>query len=242
MVFVWGGTQSVTIRLLPLLAGALAGGLALAFASAVAGREIAADAWFQRDFDSNYHLCAVHDNRPDWCQAWLDAMEIARPKTTSLAVPEWQRLPFADNMMVCATLLPPDWCPAWQTAMKAVTKDPTYIDLVNAPAERRIREEDERQARIEAWRNTLADIGTDHVTAADMELIRRQVQDGKADAMEILGWMYLKGHGVLRNYARAYEYYGRAILAGRTDLRPTLDALWTVLNETQKNELRFLFK
>ena len=146
----FGRDPAVSAHLMLMLAGGLAGGLTLA-ATGVSSREIAADAWFQRDFDSNYHLCAVHDNRPDWCKAWLDAMESARPKTTSLSVPEWRRLTFADNMMVCAALLPPDWCPAWHAAMKAVTQDTAYADLVNAPAAERIKEEDERQARAEAW-------------------------------------------------------------------------------------------
>ncbi len=169
-------------------------------------------------------------------------MESARPKTTSLSVPEWKRLPFADNMMVCASLLTPPWCPAWHAAMRVVTRDPAYVDLVMAPTTQRIKEEDERQAKIDAWHATLKHAGTNSLTAADLSLIRRQVQDGNADAMELLGWMYLKGVGLLRNYARAYEYYGRAVLAGRTDLRPTLDSLWQLLNEAQKNELRSLFK
>ncbi len=234
--------HAVSVRLKGMLAAAgLASSLVLA-AGGAGGREVAADAWFQRDFDANFALCAIRDNRPDWCQNWINAMEGARPKTISLSVPEWQRLTFVDNMLVCSTLLSPDWCPAWREAMKLVTQDPAYVDLVTAPAARRIKEEDERQARIEAWRTTLANVGLNKITPGDLDLIRRQVRDGNADAMEILAWMYLKGYGVARNYGRAYEYYGRAVLAGRTDLRPTLDSLWPALNEAQKNELRFLFK
>ncbi len=210
--------------------------------ASASAREIAADAWFQRDLDANMALCAVRGPRPAWCPTWILAMETARPKLLDVTLPEWRRTPFGDSMMVCATLLPPDWCPAWHDAMAELSRDSAYTDLATGLANQRIREEDARQAKIDLWQHALNHVATNQITPQDMDLIRRHAADGDAVAMEALGWMFAQGQGVRRDYARAYEFYGRAVLAGRNDLRPTLSALWPMLNETQKNEARSLFK
>jgi len=61
-------------------------------------------------------------------------------------------------------------------------------------------------------------------------------------ALELLGWIYYDGRGVLKDYGLAYQYYGRAVLAGREDLRPILEKIWGLLNETQKLEINQVFK
>jgi TPR repeat protein len=54
--------------------------------------------------------------------------------------------------------------------------------------------------------------------------------------MELLAFMYFDGRGVERSKPRSYEYYGQAVLGGRTDLRPNLDAVWAKMNETEKRQ------
>ncbi len=222
--------------LLPLLIAAVVA------ASPATGRDIAKDAWFQRGLDDNLRYCAVHSDRPKWCTTWIEAMEMARPKPTDLSLPEWQRTPFDDTMMVCTSLLPPGWCPAWHQAMAGLSLDSAYAEIAQALTAQRIKEEDARQAKAQAWTDALNHVASNRVSPLDLDLIRQRAADGDVTAYEVLGWIFLQGRGVRRDYARAYEFYGRAVLAGREDLRPNLDSIWPLMNETQKNEIRVLFK
>lgn len=210
---------------------------------ALAGEHvIAPDAWFQRKFDYNMRLCAVRSNQPEWCAAWIDAIESARPKTQDVTLPEWRRGSFGESLKVCTTLLPPAWCPDWLAAMRELSTQPAYRVPAEALSAARIRAEDERDAKIEAWRAAIAHVGENKVTPNDLALIQQHVKDRDVVAMEMLGWMYATGRGLKLDYVRAYEAYGRAVLAGREDLRPTLDALWKRFNETERNELHAIFK
>jgi len=144
---------------------------------------------------------------------------------------------------VCTTLLPPDWCPEWLAAMRQLSTEPAYRTRADALANERIRAEDERDAKIQAWKDTLAHVAQDAVTPPDLALIQQHIAEGDVVAMETLGWIYATGRkGIKIDYVRAYEAYGRAVLAGRDDLRPTLDPLWKMLNETQRNEINAIFK
>ena len=217
--------------------------LVMMVAPVVAGeRVIQADAWFQRTFDTNLKACALRIGQPSWCPVWMDAMEAARAKPTDLSLPEWRRLVFSDNMTVCTSLLTPDWCPDWYGAMRKLSTESAYKTLADGLAAQRIREEDERAAKIKAWRDAVARAGAGRPSPDDLTVIRQHIQDGDAAAMELMGWMYVNAVFFKRDYTRAYEMYGRAVLAGREDLRPTLDALWKQLNETQKLEINQIFK
>ncbi|MEI8394472.1 MAG: S4 domain-containing protein [Rhodospirillaceae bacterium] len=205
-------------------------------------RVIAPDSWFQRSFDENIKLCAVRKKQPEWCRAWIDAVETARPKTDDLTLVEWLRMPFGDYLLTCSTMLPPDWCPDWHAAMRALTETPEYLSPTAILAARRIKEEDDRAAAIKAWKETVNRVAADTIQPADIELMKQHMRDGDATAMELLGWIHSIGRGVKKDYTRAYEYYGWAVLAGREDLRPTLELLWARLNQTQKEELNEIFK
>ena len=219
----------------------LALGLALTPQEAAA-RTIAPDSWFQRDFDANYKLCAVRSNRPLWCGAWIDAVEAVRPKTEDLSLPEWLRVPFGAYVLTCATLLPPTWCPEWYEAMKRLTTLPDYTEPAGLLAAQRIKEEDARAAAAQAWKDALIRLSLNKVKPDDIELIKEHAKAGEVTALELLGWIYYDGRGVLKDYGLAYEYYGRAVLAGREDLRPILEKIWSLLNETQKLEINQIFK
>jgi len=216
--------------------------LPLAAPAAPADWAIAPYAWFQRDFDTNFKLCAVRKNQPEWCPAWIDAVEAARPKTDDMTLEEWLRRPFPNYILTCSTLLPPTWCPDWYAAMKELTDTPEYREPADALAAERIRDLNELAAAARAWKQAVAHAAANKMTDQDMALIREHIAVGDAGAMELLAWMYANGQGVPRDYTRAYEFYGRAVLAGREDLRPQLVPLWKQLNETQRNEINAIFK
>ena len=209
---------------------------------AVAARSIAPDSWFQREFDANYKLCAVRSNQPGWCGSWIDAVEAVRPKTDDLTLPEWLRVPFGNYVLTCSTLLPPTWCAEWYEAMKMLTTLPEYTEPAGVLAMKRIKEEDARAAALQAWKDALVRISLNKVKTDDIELIKQHAKAGEVTALELLGWIYYDGRGVLKDYGLAYEYYGRAVLAGREDLRPILEKIWGLLNETQKLEINQIFK
>ncbi|MEI6558137.1 MAG: hypothetical protein WCO00_06990 [Rhodospirillaceae bacterium] len=228
---------STALRALTLLLAALM--MAPARSDA---RAIAPDAWFQRDFDTNFKQCAVRSNRPLWCVGWIDAVEAVRPKTDDLSLPEWLRVPFGDYIPVCSTLLPPTWCPEWYEAFKMYTTLPEYTEPAGVLTAQRIKEEDARAAAAQAWKDTLSRVALNKIKPDDIELIKQHAKAGEVPALELMGWIYYEGRGVLKDYGLAYENYGRAVLAGREDLRPTLDKVWKLLNETQKLEINQMFK
>ena len=207
-----------------------------------AARAIALDAWFQRDFDINFKLCAVRSNRPVWCGGWIDAVEAVRPKTNDVSLPEWLRVPFGDYILVCTTLLPPTWCPDWYDAFKMYTTLPEYMEATTILTNQRIKEEDARAAAAQAWKDALGRVALNRIKQDDIELITQHAKTGDVTALELLGWIYYDGRGVTKDYGLAYQYYGRAVLAGREDLRPILEKIWTLLNETQRLEINQVFK
>ncbi len=224
-----------------LLAVSLVLGAALAPGQAAA-RSIAPDSWFQRDFDTNYKLCAVRNNRPGWCNGWIDAVEAVRPKTDDLTLAEWLRVPFGDYILVCSTMLPPTWCHDWYDAFKMYSTLPEFTEPASVLANQRMREEDAKAAAAQAWKDTLVRISQNKVKQDDIELVTQHAKAGEVSALELLGWIYFDGRGVIKDYGLAYKYYGRAVLAGREDLRPILEKIWGMLNETQKLEINQVFK
>ncbi|CAN0393788.1 unnamed protein product, partial [Ectocarpus sp. 13 AM-2016] len=58
---------------------------------------------------------------------------------------------------------------------------------------------------------------------------RRALDRRDTQAMEILGYLYAQGISVDRDYAEAYRWYGRALLAGEQRVRPNLDLVWGLL-------------
>lgn len=53
-----------------------------------------------------------------------------------------------------------------------------------------------------------------------VEVVRQMAETEEyAPAMDFLGWMYEEGHGLERDFRKAYMWYERAKLAGQEDLR-----------------------
>ena len=54
----------------------------------------------------------------------------------------------------------------------------------------------------------------------DVEVIRQRAEmEGHPPAMDILGWMYETGRGLKQDHRKAFMWYERAAIAGKTDLR-----------------------
>ncbi len=86
-----------------------------------------------------------------------------------------------------------------------------------------------------AWLTFLDQADPDNLSAEDIAVIERRAT-GRRDpqAMEILGYLYVQGESVERNYAEAYRWYGRAYLAGEKRVRANMDVVWALL---QKHDL-----
>lgn len=86
-----------------------------------------------------------------------------------------------------------------------------------------------------AWLAFLDQADPDNLSAEDIAVIERRAS-GRRDpqAMEILGYLYVQGVSVERDYAEAYRWYGRAYLAGEKRVRANMDVVWMLL---QKHDL-----
>lgn len=93
------------------------------------------------------------------------------------------------------------------------------------------------------WQALLAALGQRPPNAADIATMeRRAFEDRDASAFEVLGYAFATGWGRPMNYARAYEYYGLALVAGRESVRPNLDEIWRFLDDAQRQFLKFRFE
>ncbi len=80
----------------------------------------------------------------------------------------------------------------------------------------------------------------------DVEKLVEQAKAGEKEAMELIGWMYANGLSPEKRDEEqlnelAYIWYGRAYLAGATQVKENLDKLWLTLSETQQNRMVALF-
>ncbi len=190
--------------------------------------------WFLRDFDSNLDLCNARSILPDWCSVWMNEMEAKREKPTDLNLPEWRRVDFETNVKICTTMLPPKWCSEWKEAMREVVFSQNYTDSVAQMIAIRKFDENAKQERSDEWNRVLDHASDDKTTSEDLEVINEHIKDNDPDAFEILAYLHYKGKGVDQSYLKAYENYGRAYKHGKRELRSNLDALWKIMNESDK--------
>ncbi len=178
------------------------------------------------------------------CAAALAQTEGATP---------WILRSFEQNLVECRSEHPPDWCPEWQALLDQYrTVPPPPVNTENPdfglpsgsdqPPLPRRRPPPPPPLSEEAWQAVLQRLGQRQPRPQDLGAVRAMAEFGSADALEILGWMYAEGILVERDAARAYEYYGRALLAGAERVRPNLDLLWTRLSRTDQERLRTLFQ
>ena len=69
----------------------------------------------------------------------------------------------------------------------------------------------------------------------DVEVVRQRAEmEGYPPAMDILGWMYENGQGLKRDYRKAFMWYERAALAGKTNLRGSSAKIFHRLNQRDR--------
>lgn len=198
--------------------------------------------WYDQDFATNLAACTGSASAPDWCAEWIRAVEAARTGTTDWDLPEWHRLTLAYAAGQCAALLAPAWCEPWRAGMVAAMATPTYRATADRARAKVAAAEAAAKADADKRARRLQRLRTRKFTAEDLASIEQEADAGGVEALEILGWLYAAGHGVEVDYAKAYGYYGRAVLAGRKDLIKNLDALWPHLNERQKRDMLGRFR
>jgi hypothetical protein len=206
-------------------------------------------AWLGFDFDRRFAACAPAV-RPGWCVDWFRAMDARVEPFGDRSVPEWRTLAFADNLRTCGVRLPPQWCREWLADARSADEDPRYrgeIDEIRAELEAIAAESAriaaEREAYERPFREAAARVADGRQSPADVALVEERALLGDVEAMELLAWMHtVGGRGVPRSYARAYEIYGRLVLAGREDLRPNLDSLWPRLSRADQEALHEMFR
>ncbi|MBI1985919.1 MAG: SEL1-like repeat protein [Rhodospirillales bacterium] len=69
----------------------------------------------------------------------------------------------------------------------------------------------------------------------DIEIVRQRAEmDEHPPAMDFLAWMYENGHGVDRDFRKAFMWYERAKLAGEPKIRGTPAKIFTRLSPQEK--------
>ncbi len=204
-----------------MIPGRIAAGAALAAATlclAATGAAFAAEApvpdssWLLRSFEQNLIECGVAQP-PEWCARWREILD----QTRILPAPEVN----TEN---------PDFgLPSGNATPPAPPRRPTP-----PPPTPPVAEAD--------WQAVLQRLSRQDYRRQDLAAIRAMAEFGSADALEILGWMYAQGVMVGRDDVRAYTYYGRALLAGATHVRPNLDLVWARLTPEQQTRLRQRFE
>ncbi len=69
----------------------------------------------------------------------------------------------------------------------------------------------------------------------DVEVVRQRAEvEEYPPAMDFLAWMYEKGHGLKRDYKKAFMWYERAKMKGKAELRGSSAKIFTRLDHRQK--------
>ena len=196
--------------------------------------------WYEAEFDTNLQRCKGLQP-PIWCADWFEAMDRATLWPDTDKVPEWQTLRFPRNLRVCDSLLPPAWCADWLEAMKAVAASDPFIEIASEMSSEIAAVRERMRQSMISWQEVLARVRSRRMSPKDVAEVRRRAELGDNAALEVLGWMHVKGYGVEMDFAKGYEYYFRAVLRGRNDLLANLDAIWSYLSSPEKARLRAQF-
>ncbi len=172
---------------------------------------------------------------------------------------EWRDVPEARRTYICLSDSPPSWCVEWRewrsrriapAGAAAVAPENDETAATQAAAKRAREMEEARRAAQQTkavpddeWEAVMARVAGAPPVPADLEKVTlRAFDDGDAAAFEVLGYVYATGWGAAIDYGLAYEYYGRAFLAGATDVKANLDGLWGKLTDAQRRRMKALFE
>lgn len=85
------------------------------------------------------------------------------------------------------------------------------------------------------WHDSSTAVESGRADWYDVEIVRQRAEmDEHPPAMDFLAWMYENGHGVDRDFRKAFMWYERAKLAGEPKLRGAPAKIFTRLSEQEK--------
>lgn len=180
--------------------------------------------------------------------AVLVAPALTVPATAE--TPFWMFRPIEQNHVDCSGPQPPAWCAEWRRMVEqnrvlppVDTEHPEFgMPSGNPyPAPPGRRPPPPSPLPEEEWRETVRRLTAHDYRREDLRRVQTMADFGATDALEILGWMYAEGVMVDKSAEKAYEYYGRALLAGAAHVRPNLDILWPQLSRSAQTRLRQMF-
>jgi hypothetical protein len=150
----------------------------------------------------------------------------------------WSELTTARATVICLSDQPASWCGEWwESRSIEIAKNTPAAELEESEPE-----EKPKAVPDADWEALLHRVSTRPPNPADLgTLSLRAKEDADPAAMELLGYAYAAGWGVEQDYARAYEYYGLAFVAGASHVKPNLDELWTFLEPEQRQRLKGMF-
>lgn len=177
--------------------------------------------------------------------AWGPA---AQAQTATIgATLDWWKL---DEDMLTFLCLPEEQ-PAWCADARAGIRPPAPPPPEAAPGERRRGRggppppppPPPKSVDDETWQGLVEELTRRRPRPADIATLeRRGFEDGDPVAFEMLGYAYAAGWGRPKNLALGYQYYGLALVRGRTEVQPNLDELWRFLSADEQRFIQFRFQ
>lgn len=159
----------------------------------------------------------------------------------------WQSSDILTKRFICASYgETPDWCedlPGRVEVPKSIAG--VLAARQESAAERQVAAK--AAADIIAARTALAKrVKSGQAAPKDVEKLIVQARAGEQEAMELIAWMYAQGLSPERKdedelKELAYIWYGKAYLAGATDVKVNMDKIWPTLSETQQNKITAMF-
>ena len=152
----------------------------------------------------------------------------------------WRELETSRAAYICLSDSPATWCGDWWDSR---TDRPLRLTPEDEDGMAEAAPPPPAKAVSDArWQEVLERIAVAPPSRADfLYLSLRALQDSDPAAMEVLAYAYALGRGVDRDYAKAYEYYGRVFYSGLEHVKPNLDQLWAFLTDEERLRLTALF-
>lgn len=89
------------------------------------------------------------------------------------------------------------------------------------------------------WRKSLKSVRFGNPDWYDVEIVRQRAEmEGYVPAMDLLAWMYEKGRGLKKDLRKAFTWYERAKLAGRSKLSGDPVRIFNRLRPAEKFQAR----
>lgn len=160
---------------------------------------------------------------------------------------DWWKLEPQMVTFLCLPDVKPAWC---ADAAAGIRPPPPPVPPPPEPRGRRSRSEPPpppppppKSVDDESWQRLLVELEQRRPRPEDIATLeRRGFEDKDPVAFEMLGFTYATGWGRPQDIALGYQYYGLALIEGRTEARTNLDELWGRLDADNQQYIRFRFE